>query len=298
MANVDRFGGQRILNGIISWGTRIFFILAIIVCSVLSFVQRFDITPDIRKITTMALIAAVLNWLVWDSYYRSQYEKILTADVNNKQYCIHKRYYDARKDWKYKDLQDKIHQYNKDFEEAWEKDVEDVTGRTIAEIKSGPYKKQRHKILIWRIKHHRYPKTGLRTPNDVLYILSVGKADSMKIRVKAEEHFHAIGRMQKFIMLALGALLVASLSYEFISGDWMQAIVTLILQIGMMFMSLFFGAMSGINGGKLKLSTAEIVSERLEEWKNSKPSQEPYQTIEEVETINKSESKSATVELV
>lgn len=291
-AKVDRLNSQRILNSIVSWGTRILFVVAIVVLTVLSFVEKFELTPDLKRISTLALIAAVFNWLVWDSYYRQQYEKVIVEDINNKDYCIHKRYYDARKDWKYKELQDKIREYNEDFKNAWLKDCEDITGRTIEEIENGPYKKQSHKLIIWRIKHKKYPKTGIRTPNDVLYVLSVGKADSMRIHTKAAEHHHSLGRISKAITVLFGCLLMASLAYDFIKGNYISAIVTLVLNIAMLFMSLFFGATSGVKGGQLKLSTAEIVSERLEEWKNQKPSQEPYNeevVVEEQKTEVKQE---------
>lgn len=295
---VDRLNSQKIINTIVAWGARILFVVAIVVLAVLSFVDKFEFTPDIKKVTTVALIGVVLNWLVWDSYYQQQYEKILTQDVLNKDYCIHKRYYEARKGWAYKDLQDKIRQYNSDFKEAWIQDIEDITCRKREDIIAQPYKKQSHKFLIWRLKHHKYPKTGLKTPNDVLYVLSVGKADSMKIRTKASENFHNIGRAKKLIMSVLGCLLAASFTYDFIKGNYVTAIVLLVMNIAMLFMSLFFGSTAGIKGGKLKLNTAEIVSERLEEWRNQKPEQEPYQAKEEP-IVNDNEVKSQSrIEIV
>lgn len=290
---IDRLNGQRVLNSIVSWGTRILFLVAIVVLSVLSFVESFEFAPNIKKVTTISLVAVALNWFVWDSYYQKQYEKLLTDDVNNKDYCIHLRYYNARKDWKYSDLQDKIREYNKNFREAWVQDIEDITGRTREQIINEPYRKNSHKMLIWRLKHKKYPKTGLKTPNDVLYVLSVGKADSMKVHTRAEETFHTIGRIRKFIMSALGCGLAASFAYEFVKGDYTNAIVMLVLNIAMLFMSLFFGSTSGLKGGQLKLSTAEIVCEKLEEWRNQKPEQEPYQTKDEFivdDTLVKSES--------
>lgn len=297
MSKVDRFNGQKLLSTIIAWGSRLLFLAAIIVLSVLSFVDSFNITPQIKNITTMALVAAVLNYLIWDSFYTQQYEKCMSADIKNKDYCIHRRYYEARKGWKYVDLQNKIRQYNEDFKEAWLQDCEDVTGRTRQEIEQGTYKKQSHKFIIWRIKHHKYPKTGIRTPNDLLYILSVGKSDSMRLNVKAEEHYRLAGRFKKILTVIFGCLFIASLTYTFITENFGQAIVTLIMNIAMLFMSLFFGATSGLRGGKLKLSTAEIVSERLEEWKDSKPSEEPYKNDEQKEVKEEIKQERMTVEI-
>lgn len=277
---VDRLNNQRVLNTIISWGTRVLFILAIVVLALFSFIDKFEFSPDVKRITTVALIGVILNWLVWDSYYKQQYEKILTDDILNKDYCIHKRYYDARKNWAYKELQEKIREYNKNFREAWIEDVEDITGRKRDEIVKGRYKGNTHKFLIWRLKHKIYPKTGIKTPNDVLYILSVGKADSMRIRTKAEQTYHGIGRTKKFIMSLFGCLLAVSFTYDFVT-NYKKAIVLLVLSMTMLFMSLFFGATSGIKGGKLKLSTAEIICEKLEEWRGQKPNEEPFKKKEE-----------------
>lgn len=295
---VDRLNSQKILNAIVSWGTRILFIIAIVVLAVLSFVQKFEFAPDVKKITTVALIGVALNWLVWDSYYQQQYEKTLTLDIANKEYCIHKRYYEARKDWTYKELQDKIRKYNEDFREAWIQDIEDITGRKRDEIVKGEYKGNTHKFLIWRLKHKKYPKSGIRTPNDVLYILSVGKADSMRIHTKAEQKYHTAGRVKKLVMSVLGCLLAVSFAYEFIKGDYTDAVILLVLNVAMLFTSLFFGATSGLKGGKLRLSTAEIVSEKLEEWRHQKPAQEPFKTKEEPIVENESVKSESSIEIV
>lgn len=280
---MPKLGRSDIFNTIISWGARILFAVAIVVLSVLSFVDSIEISPDVRNITIIALVAAVLNYAVWESFYNQQYEKQLATDLTNTNYCIHKRYYLARKGWKYKDLQDKISQYNKDFTDAWERDIEDITGYSIEEMRACTYKGHSHKFLIWRIKHHKYPKSGIRTPNDVLYILNVGKSDRMKVHVKAQEHYRAYKRASKVITLILSTFLIASFAYSFITEGFDKAIITLILNIALLFMTLFFGATAGIKGGKLKLSTAEIISERLEEWKEQVPEEEPFKApIEKV----------------
>lgn len=282
-----------VIDTIIKWGTKILFVLSIVVLSYLSFVEKFEITPSIRNIATISLVGLLLNYLVWESYYKSNYEKILNADILNKEYCIHKRYYDARTGWKYEILQQKIREYNKTFVEAWIKDIESITARTETEIVAGKYKGNSHKWLIYRLKHKLYPKSGIKTPHDLLYILSVGKANSMKINTMRAEHYHTLNAIRKIFMSALGMILIASLTYEFIQGGYLEAVLKLVIQITMLFMSLFFGSISGINGGKMKLKVAEEISEMLEEWKNSVPEQKPYENVQNeviVENTNKNDN--------
>lgn len=273
---LSRVSLNGVVNKILSWGTRIFFICAIAVLAYLSFVDSFGISPSIRAITTYGLVSMVLNVMVWESYFKTCYDKELAKDSVNEKYSVHKRYYLARKGMTYKQLQQHIRTYNKDFIEAWEKDVEDITGRSIEDIRKGKYRGNTHKLLIWRVKHRKYPSTGIKTPNDVLYILSVSKSNTMKIDVKESEKFHGIHFATKFISSVLGSLLVASLTYEFIQGGWESAILKLLISIVLLVSSLFFGASNGIKSAKIKLSTAEIVSERLEEWKQYSPIEEPF----------------------
>lgn len=272
----NKFDINEITNKLLQVGSSLLFAVAVLILAYLSFVKSFQIQPSWQTMTVIGVVTLVMNWLIWDTKYKDEYEKVLQLDKNNKDYCIHKRYYEARRGWKYNDLQDKIRQYNKDFLKAWLNDVEDITGRTIKEIEEGPIKGMPHKHLIVRIKKKLYPKSGIKTPRDLLYILSVGKADSMKIKVKAEETYHTTGRINKIFTSMLGAILSASFVFEFIDGNWWNVILRIIITVVFLFMSFFFGAIAGQKGGKLKLSTAEEVSEKLEEWKNIKPSQEPY----------------------
>ena len=276
MRRITDFSTQKLMTKIVKYSTWIIFIAALLVMIYLSFVDNFGISPSIQRISTIAVIALVLNWVVWDSRYRSDYDKLLTSDIMNDKYSIHRRYYFARKGWKYEDLQKRIRLYNKDFVNAWLSDVEDITGRTIQEIENGPYRGHDHKFLIWRIKHHKYPKSGLRTPRDVLYVLSVSGSGGMKIRVRKAEHQHTFGRISKIITSLLATTLAASITVTFIQGDIATALLTLLINIVILCISLFFGAASGIKGAKIKLATAEQICELLEEWKSQSPAEEPY----------------------
>lgn len=288
MKRITDFSTQKLMTKIVKYSTWIIFIAALIVMIYLSFVDNFGISSSVQRITTVAVIALVLNWVVWDSRYRSDYDKLLTNDIMNDKYSIHRRYYFARKGWRYEDLQKRIRLYNKDFVNAWLGDVEDITGRTIQEIEKGSYKGHDHKFLIWRIKHHKYPKSGLKTPRDVLYILSVGGSGGMKIRVRKAEHQHAFGRISKIITSLLSTTLVASITVTFIQGDIATALLTLLINIVILCISLFFGAASGIKGAKIKLATAEQICELLEEWKSQPPAEEPYvkPIVEQKETMD------------
>ena len=273
---LGRLNAQYIMNSIIKWGSYIIFGAAAIVMAYLSFVDSFSINPSVRNITSIALVALVLNVIVWDTVYKGKYNDVLNADIVNEQYSIHRRYYFAHKGWTHKELQKTIRNYNNDVRDAWLEDIKDITGRSIEEIVNEPYKGQSHKWLVFRVKHRMYPKTGLRTPKDMLYVLSVGKSDSMKIKVKGSESFHKIQFLKKIVSSALGATLAGTLTYSFIADGWESAALKLLLNIGLLIMSFFFGSMSGLKGGQIKLAVAEEVCEKLEEWKNVLPKEVPY----------------------
>lgn len=273
---MSEFSTQKIVSNIIRWGTQIVFLVSLAILSYLSFVDSFEIKPSLRSISMISLVALVLNWVVWDSWHTSTYEKSLFQDRTNKEYSVHRRYYHARRGWKYNELQNHIRQYNINFVKTWETDVEDITGRSIESIRTEPYKGHDHKLLIHKIKHHNYPKSGIRTPKDLLYVLSVLGSDSMKLDVHKAERMHSVGRVKKLITSALSTLFAASIAVNFVKGEFESAALTLLINVAILFTSLFFGAMSGAKAAKVKLSIAEEVSEMLEEWRDTPPSEEPY----------------------
>lgn len=280
---IGKFSSQAIVSAIMKWGAMILFVLAIIVLAYLSFVNDFTINPSVRNISTIGLVALVLNWLVWDTYYRSNYDKILLQDIESTEYSVHKRYYFARKGWKQKELQLKIRKYNEDYREAYIQDIEDLTGRSREEIISEPYKGNDHKILIWRLKHRKIPTSGIKSSRELMSILQVGSSGNSKINVKKAEHYHSIHRLSKALTAFLSAGLTASLVYDFITDGYEGALLKLLLNIVLLFCSLIFGSLAGIKGAKIKLSIAEEVSELLEEWKNEEPTVVPYKDNVETE---------------
>lgn len=259
--------------------------VAIILLAYMSFVEEFTFAPSLRAITTFGLVSMLLSISLWESFYDSAYTKELNADIQNEEYSIHKRYYFARKGWKYIDLQNCVRQYNKDYREAWLRDVEDITGRTIDDIRNGGYKKQNHKILIWRIKHGKYPTTGIKVASSLLYVLSVGKSYGMKMDVQESEKYHAKMLTGKiFSSLAL-SFLAASFTYQFITGDYLSAILRLTITLTMTCFSVLLGAKTGYKAARTKLSTAEAVSEKLEEWRGTIPTEVPYKEESDIKNV-------------
>lgn len=300
---VSKFNAANIISAIIKYGAHVLFGLSIAVMTYLSFVKNIDFKPKIEDVAIIALVAMFLNYMIWDTYYQLYYNKVMSNDITNKAYSIHLRYYNARKGWKQAELQEHIHMYNKRFREAWLSDVEDITGYSIEDsvdkkgnivkgIKNGPYKKRPHKWLIWLVKHNKYPKSGIKIPRDVQQILKVGKHTNGQIKINVAEAYRTANRLKKLVMTVLSTFLAASLMYEFISKDNVkEALLQLLLYVAILFMSFFFGALSGNKGAQIKLGLAEEVSELLEEWQNKPFEGSPYQQDELPEKLTFVESK-------
>lgn len=294
-----RFTTQSIISGILRWGTQLIFIFAIVVMAYLSFVENFEIRPNLKNIGLMSVISIVLNYTVWDSQYVSHYNKGLSLDMSSK-YSIHKRYYEARHGLKYEEVQKYIREYNRRFIESWLQEVEDITGRNRNDIVTQPYKGHTHKWLIFRLKHRIYPKSGLRTPKDVLNVLASHTSKDGKYNVKAAEKSHIFGKVNKLVTGVGGGVLAASMVVTFVQDGWKSAIFTLLLNCIMLFSSWLFGSINGEKGAKIKLSVAEEISELLEEWKN-----EPYdfsfldeETTEDIDEIPPQSSTPSNAEPV
>lgn len=292
MKQITDFNAQKLMTKIMKWGTQLVFLAALLVMTYLSFVDDFEIKPSIQNITTVALVALVLNWIVWDSRYKSEFDKAMTADIMAKDYSIHRRYYFARKNLKQNEVQQYIRQYNQDFVQAWFDDIEDITGRTIKDIEEHGYKGYDHKYLIWRVKHHKYPESGLKRSRDVLSVLNISGSEGMKIQLRKAEHQHTSGRIQKLITSMMSVSLAASVTINFITDNWESACLTLLLNIVILLTSLFFGAAAGVKGAKIKLATAEQISELLEEWRKYPPKEEPYKDITDTNETKKVQEKS------
>lgn len=287
----NKLSMNNLMNRVVRYGSQIIFVVALIVLAYISFVEDFEVSNDIQRIGVIALIGVVLNYVVWDTQYKSNYEREIQADINNEKYSIHKRYYLARHNWNHDDLQYAIRDYNKRFKEAWIVDLEDLTGYSREQLKGIRYRDTTNKFSVWRYKHNKFPKTGIRAARQLLSILAVGKSGSMKVNVNAAEKQLWFGRIRKIIMSLCSVTLSACIIVQFIEGDYSTAIFTLLVNIACLVSSALFGAMSGSKGARIKLSTAEEVSELLEEWKQIKPTEVPYDKPLEVVTVMSPEIK-------
>ena len=105
----------------------------------------------------------------------------------------------------------------------------------------------------------------------------------MKMDVKESEKFHAKKLIFKILTSLMTSFLVASVGYEFIQGGYLSAILKLVITVVMICFSVFLGATSGYKSAKTKLSTAEVVSEKLEEWRDTIPTEVPYKEVKKEE---------------
>lgn len=288
------FNINTFLHSILKYGSIILVVVSIAVLALLSFVTNIQFDPEMRNVTIVTLVALVLNCSIWDMFYKDQNAKVLSEDVTAalaKQYSVHKRYYDARKGLTQQQLRIEIRKYNQAFTQSWLEDIEDITGRKIDDtiddkgniidvgIRNGKYRGNTHKFLIWRVKHRLYPKSGVKSPRQLLNMLSVGKSDSMKMHTNAAKVYHTSHRITKIFTSFCGALLGASIVYEFITDHWETASIRLAINILLIVMSIVLGSASGIKGAQIQLSSTEEVCELLEEWKQQPAEFNKYSDI-------------------
>lgn len=288
------FNINMLLHAILKYGSILLVVISIVILALLSFVTNIQFDPELRNVTIVTAIALVLNVVIWDTFYKDQNSKVLSEDIKAsglKRYSVHKRYYDARKGFTQQQLRANIRKYNQDFVQSWLDDIEDITGRKIEDtkdehdnivdigVRNGGYRGNSHKFLIWRVKHRLYPKSGIKSPRQLLNMLSVGKSDSMKIHTNAAKTYHTTGRLAKTFTSLLGALLGASIVYDFITDNWETALIRLAINILLIVMSIVFGSASGIKGAQIQLSSTEEVCELLEEWKHEPAELDKYGDI-------------------
>ena len=71
MKKVNDLSTQKVMTTIVKWGTQIVFLISIVIVAYLSFVDDFKIKPSLKNVSILSAVAAVLNWIVWDSWYTS-----------------------------------------------------------------------------------------------------------------------------------------------------------------------------------------------------------------------------------
>lgn len=299
------FNLNNILSQVISYLAYIVAIGSTLVLVYLAFVNEFNVELDWKTIGIFSAVVVALVWINWNTFYKRQYEKVMDKDIaqlETDEYSIHGRYYFAIKDYTDEELQLCIDKYNAEYEKRWLTWVEKYTGfpietttvkeidndgneiiKEIAGIKDLPYKGFKHKILMWRIKTHHYPQSGYKTSIELSSLLSFQDADLSKKNLKSDKYYYRRKSISKFIMTLLTIGVGASLVPQMISGEYGAAILKLVLALGSLLGAIVGGALSGIHGARLKLSTVEEVCFDLERWAGKKPLVTPYKLPNKIE---------------
>lgn len=305
------FNLNNILSQAITYAAYLISIGSAIVLIYISLIQTFKFEIDWTTVGIFSAATVLLAWLNWSTWYRKHYEKTMSEDIKQHslgKYSIHGRYYHASKDFTDAELQLKIDEFNDEYTDKWLRYVERVTGKPIETkteieldkdgnpvldestgepkiiitkgIKDLPYRGFKHPILMWRIKNHRYPQSGYKTSMELMSLLSFQESNLNKRHLRAHTAFYVKQSISKFLTSLLTITVSASIIPEFITGQWGSAILKLIVALGALGASILTGAMNGIRGARLKLSTVEGVCIDLEEWGHKKPIIAPYNIVD------------------
>lgn len=304
---------SNVLAQLISYSAWIIVVGSILILSYLSFIDHFDFSLDWRVIGVFAISTVCLAWVCWNMFYHKQYDKLMDEDIKaatkliedtqdkskprkNSNYSVHIRYQHAIDGWTDETLQMAIDKFNDDFTAKWLNYVEKTTGFPIETkkeiivdsltnenkvvevkgIKDLPYKGFKHKILMWRVKTHRYPQSGYKSSMEVLSLFSFGNQVGKKRRMYADRQFYARKSFGKIVRGLLVITLGASLIPDIIDGSIWPIILKLVLAIGSIISSVLMGMYAGVRGAKIKLSAVEEVCCDLEDWSHKKPTILPY----------------------
>jgi hypothetical protein len=307
------FSTESILKSVVKNSAWIVFAFGVAAVTYLSFVENFEINLNWSTIGVLSAGAMLLSWLIWSSFYRKNYEELMDTDIQNISegvYSIHKRYYDVIKLWKEVDLQVAIDKFNEEYTEKWLRWVEKRTGKPIETktelvdgkkivtlgIKELPYKGFKYKMLMWRIKHHKYPTSGYTTSMEVLNLFSYNDANFNKRDLSADKKFYASKGIKRIATGLLTIITGAGLIPQMIDGEWWSVIFTLIITIGSLIMALIFGSINGTQGARKKLSLVEECSMDLERWGDYRPNIEPYsEQVKEVTDVKIEDKESSVV---
>ena len=128
------FNMNSILSKIINYAAYIIVVLSLGILIYFSFIETIDIEIDWKTFTIFSVVAVVLSWINWNTWYKKQYESVMAHDIAQQEknkYSIHSRYYMAIKDWSDAELQIAIDKFNTEYEEKWLRWVEKYTGYPI-----------------------------------------------------------------------------------------------------------------------------------------------------------------------
>lgn len=341
------FNMNNILSQLINWAAYIIVVISLGTLIYFSFVETIDIKIDWKTFTIFALVAVILSWSNWNTWYKKQYESVMAQDIAQQEenkYSIHSRYYVAIKDWTDPELQLSIDKFNAEYEAKWLRWVEKYTGypietredieldkdgnpviesetvvldeygeevldidfnpviytkyKTIVTkgIKDLPYRGFKHKILMWRIKTHHYPQSGYKTSMELMSLFSFQEANMDKRSLNADKKFYTKNSLKKLFFLILTISLGASIVPNMIQGEWWSALLKLIIAIGSLLSSILMGAISGVRGARIKLSTVEDACQDLELWAQKKPVIAPYKEPKE-DVVKEPKEKISTDEV-
>lgn len=159
-------------------------------------------------------------------------------------------------------------------------------------IKDLPYRKFKHKILMWRIKTHHYPQSGYKTSMELMSLFSFQEANMNKRSLRADTHFYRRNSITKLMTLMLTIGVGASIVPHMIQGEWWAALLKLIIAIGSLLTAILMGAINGVKGARIKLSTVEDACTDMELWAKKKPIIAPYKEPKLNETEKTIEEKS------
>lgn len=147
---------------------------------------------------------------------------------------------------------------------------------TVKGILDLPYKGFKHKLIMWRIKNHKYPQSGYKTSMELMSLFSFQESNMNKRNLTASRKFYARNSIEKLFTLLLSISIGGAIIPHMISGQWWTAILKLIIALGSVFTSIIMGAVNGIKGARIKLSVVEDACVDLEQWANKKPVIAPY----------------------
>ena len=302
---------QIFFNKFVRHSSWILLILVICAVSYISFIQDFNLSVRVKTVVALvgALTAAVI--LLWQQFYTTYHEKGIMWDISKGLEGVHEQYYFGRRGFTDEMLRARITKYNHDAKDAFIKDCQQITGRTLEEITvkkpkpekvytdinrrkwfilrnwcilgkkkvrrtlvkqpretSGRYRGNTHWIIIWKLKHKRYPPTGITHPKQLLDALSVGESSSYTIDLnKSSTYFKKKFAQRIFTSIAM-AFFGGGLTVQMINGDGvMSAIYTLVVALVSIALAVIGGAVAGAKGANLKLESGRQATKLLNDWR-------------------------------
>ena len=318
------FNLNTIMTVLLNYAAYIVLIGSAAILIYLSFIKKLNVHIDVVTFTVFAGAVILLSFITWNTFYKRRYEKVMADDIEQyakNKYSIHVRYYNAIKGWTNNELQNAIDEYNKEYVASWLNYVESDTGvpiettyvqevdeRTnqpkfdennkpiltkVLGIKDRPYRGFFHKILMWRIKHHKYPKSGYKSAITVSSLFSYNDSELNKRNLHASKTHLCVSGAFRLFSTILVVCVGAALTPDILEENFIAVVMKLIVGLWILISGAIGGTISGAKGAKIKLSVVEDVCKDLEQWADKKPIIEKYEiTKNEISTKQNSENDS------